>query len=186
MKWPTDGRNITQKYGNRNKRYRKGYHTGVDIGVPQGTNIYAAHAGIASFVGWNGAYGNEIKIAANSMFLSSYHHLSQFKVRVGQKVTEGQVIGLSGNTGMSTGPHLHFEIRIKGKDVDPMPYLQGAKTPNPGDPNTPDPTTEGSFNSSLTSLEDWLTGRENWVRLGLFIAGGLLLILAGIRLMKNG
>lgn len=191
MKWPLDSHFITQRYGNRNKRYRKGYHTGVDIAAGIGSKLYAAHSGIAGFVGWNNGYGNEVRIIANTRFLSSYHHLSRFNVRVGQKITEGQVIGFSGNTGMSTGPHLHFEIRVDGKDVDPMPYLNGTK-PIPGgsDPKIPNPNptpqpNPGDKTVELGSLVDWVTSTDNWKRLAMIVAGGGLIIIAGVRIIQN-
>lgn len=107
-------------------------HSGQDFVVPSGTSVRAVHGGVVVKAGGNGAgdgpaYGNAIVIKHDDNTYSQYAHLSQVKVWVGQSVTTGQQIGLSGNTGNSTGPHLHFEIRTTpnyGSDVDPVGYLR--------------------------------------------------------------
>ncbi|MFF3948852.1 M23 family metallopeptidase [Streptomyces sp. NPDC001902] len=102
-------------------------HSGQDFAVPIGTNVHAVSAGTVVEAGWGGAYGNNIVIRhANGMY-SQYGHLSKMQVRIGQHVGQGQQIALSGNTGNSTGPHLHFEIRktpYYGSSVNPLPYLR--------------------------------------------------------------
>lgn len=99
-------------------------HRAIDIGVPVGTAVYAADGGFVSFAGWTDiGYGYLIVIDHANGFSTYYAHLSNFYVMAGQKVTRGQVIGATGNTGWSTGPHLHFEIRYMGVPQNPRAYL---------------------------------------------------------------
>ncbi|WP_431042944.1 M23 family metallopeptidase [Streptomyces sp. P1-3] len=108
-------------------------HSGQDFVVPTGTSVKAAHGGVVVKAGPNGggdgpAYGNAIVIRHGSATYTQYAHLSQIKVHVGQSVGKGQEIGLSGNTGNSTGPHLHFEVRTTpnyGTAVEPLKFLRG-------------------------------------------------------------
>ncbi|MFD8462556.1 M23 family metallopeptidase [Streptomyces antimycoticus] len=108
-------------------------HSGQDFVVPTGTPVHAAHEGVVVKAGPNGggdgpAYGNAIVIKHDNATYSQYAHLSRIDVRIGQTVTEGQQIGLSGSTGNSTGPHLHFEIRTTpnyGTAVEPLKFLRG-------------------------------------------------------------
>lgn len=107
-------------------------HSGQDFVVPTGTPVHAAHEGVVVKAGPNGggdgpAYGNAIVIKHDNATYSQYAHLSRIDVRIGQTVTEGQQIGLSGSTGNSTGPHLHFEIRTTpnyGTAVEPLKFLR--------------------------------------------------------------
>lgn len=114
-------------YGSRNKRYASGYHTGWDISTREGTKVRAAAGGVVSSTGFNrGGYGNYVKIKHADGTTSLYAHNSAFKVRAGQRVNPGDVIALSGNTGASSGPHLHFEVRRTdryGGDVNPRKWL---------------------------------------------------------------
>lgn len=104
-------------------------HGAIDIGIPSGTGVYAAESGYIVACGWYGGYGNYIRIwhKAKGEFYTCYGHLSGFKVSVGDYVSRGDLIALSGNTGVSTGPHLHFEVRVGGSSsgcrVDPLNYL---------------------------------------------------------------
>ncbi|MFE2338044.1 M23 family metallopeptidase, partial [Streptomyces sp. NPDC059431] len=107
--------------------WSSGYHTGVDFIASTGTTVKAVGAGTVVSAGWGGAYGNEVVIRHADGKYSQYGHLSQLSVSVGQSVTAGQRIGLSGATGNVTGPHLHFEIRTGpsyGSDIDPLAYLR--------------------------------------------------------------
>jgi murein DD-endopeptidase MepM/ murein hydrolase activator NlpD len=116
--WPLSGP-VTSGFG-----YRWGaLHAGVDIAVPIGTPIRAADAGRVAIAGWVGGYGNYTCIQHAGTMSTCYGHQNSIGVSVGQSVSQGQVIGASGNTGHSTGPHLHFEVRINGNPVDPMGYL---------------------------------------------------------------
>ena len=116
--WPVNG-TFTSPFG-----YRWGrLHAGIDIAVPEGTPIRAADGGTVAIAGWTGGYGNYTCINHGGGISTCYGHQSSIAVSVGQSVSQGQVIGYSGNTGNSTGPHLHFEVRINGQPVDPMGYL---------------------------------------------------------------
>lgn len=107
-------------------------HSGQDFAVPSGTKVFAAHGGTVVKAGGNGAgdgsaYGNAIVIKHGNGTYSQYAHLSKINVKVGQVVATGQRIALSGNTGNSSGPHLHFEIRTTanyGSAVDPVAFLR--------------------------------------------------------------
>ena len=155
---------ITQYFGENPDIYKKwGYagHNGVDFGIPNGTPIIAAADGTVEKVGFeDGGYGNFVKIAHTdgvTKFYTYYAHLQSTSVSNGQKVTAGTVVGLSNNTGASTGPHLHFGIKIDGQNppykgyLDPMPYLTGTAPTSPsvpagGDVSTPQaPVTPGAI-----------------------------------------
>lgn len=102
------------------------FHSGTDLGAPQGTPALATSDGVVEFAGWAGGYGNLVEIR-HQRARSRYAHLAQITVSQGQRVVQGQQIGLVGSTGRSTGPHLHFEILSNSADgwiaVDPAPYL---------------------------------------------------------------
>lgn len=108
-------------------QWSSGYHTGVDFPVSVGTPVKAIGAGEVAKAGRGGSYGIEVVIKHNDGHYSQYAHLSKMAVKKGTKVKVGQEIGLSGNTGNSTGPHLHFEVRTGpqyGSDIDPVTYLR--------------------------------------------------------------
>jgi murein DD-endopeptidase MepM/ murein hydrolase activator NlpD len=98
-------------------------HTGVDMAASYGEPIKAADTGNVVMAGWNGGYGNCVIIDHGAGFATLYAHQSEMAVSVGQSVTRGEVIGYVGSTGFSTGPHLHFEVRVNGTPVDPVQYL---------------------------------------------------------------
>ena len=98
-------------------------HTGIDFGASMGTPIRAAADGIVVSAGPFGGYGNATVIDHGNGLATMYAHQSQIIVSAGQRVSRGQVIGYVGSTGFSTGPHLHFEVRVQGTPVDPMQYL---------------------------------------------------------------
>lgn len=98
-------------------------HTGIDYGADQGTPIRAAADGVVVSAGWIDGYGNATVIDIGGGFAVLYGHQSAFKVSAGQRVTQGQTVGLVGCTGNCTGPHVHFEVRINGDPVDPTPYI---------------------------------------------------------------
>jgi murein DD-endopeptidase MepM/ murein hydrolase activator NlpD len=120
MIWPVNGP-ITSPFCER--RPWEACHPGIDIGVPAGTPIHAADAGRVVIAGWVGGYGNYTCIQHTASLSTCYGHQSVIKVSVGQNVSQGQVIGLSGCTGLCFGPHLHFEVRINGAITNPMNYL---------------------------------------------------------------
>lgn len=114
-------------------RYTSGFgprwgrkHEGVDLAGPVGTPIHATGDGVVTFAGRLGAYGNLIKIEHELGVETRYGHLSRIRVRAGQRVSQGELIGDMGNTGRSTGPHLHYEVRMKGRAVDPMSFIKAA------------------------------------------------------------
>ena len=126
--WPCNGiRWITSLFGGRQSPGGIGStnHKGVDIGTPMGTPVLAAKSGTITSAGWNGGYGECIVINHGKGNSTLYGHLSGYNVKVGDVVKQGQVIGYSGSTGNSTGPHLHFGIIENGGWVDPLNYLTG-------------------------------------------------------------
>jgi len=119
--WPVNGP-ITSPFCER--RAWEACHPGIDIGVPSGTPIRAAGTGTVAIAGWVSGYGNYTCINHGGGFSTCYGHQSRIEVSVGQHVTQGQIIGLSGCTGLCFGPHLHFEVRINGVVTNPVNYLE--------------------------------------------------------------
>ena len=117
--WPTISRTINCAY--------MGYagHTGIDLKASIGTDVYAYKSGTVVYSGWSNAYGYNVKIDHGNGLSTLYAHNSSLLVSVGQTVSAGQLISKSGSTGWSTGPHLHFEVRINGVPVNPYPYIAG-------------------------------------------------------------
>ncbi len=119
--YPVTNWNVTSTFG-----YRWGrLHAGTDVGIPIGTTVRASRSGRVVTAGWVGGYGNCVMIDHGDGIQTRYGHLSQVLVSVGQYVDQGEQIALSGNTGRSTGPHLHFEVRVNGEATDATPYLEG-------------------------------------------------------------
>jgi murein DD-endopeptidase MepM/ murein hydrolase activator NlpD len=116
MNWPTAGNRITQYFSWR--------HTAVDIANKIGTPIYAADAGTVEYAGWGKGYGNQIVIDHGGGKKTRYAHLSKFSIEKGESVSKGQAIGEMGSTGWSTGSHLHFEIIIGGKKLNPLNHIR--------------------------------------------------------------
>ena len=116
--WPVSGP-VTSGYG-----YRWGrLHEGIDIAVPSGTPVHASASGTVIVAGWVGGYGNLVVVDHGGGIATAYGHNTSISAGVGQSVAQGQVIAYSGSTGHSTGPHVHFEVRINGTAVDPLGYL---------------------------------------------------------------
>ncbi|MFY9140862.1 MAG: peptidoglycan DD-metalloendopeptidase family protein [Thermacetogeniaceae bacterium] len=124
MVWPASGP-ITSGYGMRTHPITGIYkmHTGIDIGAPHGNPIWAADSGIVIYVGWMSGYGNTVIIDHGGGISTLYAHMSSFAVSSGSRVSQGQVIGKVGSTGLSSGPHLHFEVRINGYHINPLAYV---------------------------------------------------------------
>ena len=122
--WPLRGR-IVSRFGYRRHPLWGGFslHTGIDIAAPYGKPIASADSGEVIYSGWWDGYGKAVVIDHGRGYTTVYGHMSRIYMQTGQKVDKGQVIGLVGSTGFSTGPHLHFEIRYNGKPVDPLAYL---------------------------------------------------------------
>ena len=114
---------FTSSYGQRWGRA----HQGIDMAGPVGTPIYATGDGVVTFAGWQRGYGNLIKIQHAIGTETRYGHLSKIRVKPGQKVSRNSLIGDMGNTGRSTGPNLHYEVRVDGKAVNPMSFIKAAQ-----------------------------------------------------------
>ncbi|MEU1124720.1 M23 family metallopeptidase [Streptomyces sp. NPDC005899] len=124
---PVAGSSVTTGYRSGGALWSSGSHSGVDFRAASGSSVVAVGAGTVVEAGWGGAYGNNIVLRMTDGTYTQYGHLSSIGVSVGQSVTSGQQIGLSGSTGNSTGPHLHFEARTTpeyGSDMDPVAYLR--------------------------------------------------------------
>ena len=123
---PISGGRQSSGFGKRNAPTKGAstYHKGIDWAVPKGTAVFASCGGTVARAGWGSGYGYVVYINHSDGRQTRYAHLSKVLVKVGQRVDQGQRIALSGNTGISSGPHLHFEILIGGKQVNPLKYLQ--------------------------------------------------------------
>ncbi|MEA1072827.1 M23 family metallopeptidase [Sphingomonas sp. LY160] len=124
---PVRTANFTSGYGIRNDPFRgaAAKHAGIDLAAPIGTPIYATADGVVTTSEYNsGGYGNLIKLDHGRGIETRYGHLSSMAVRSGQRVTRGQMIGRMGSTGRSTGSHLHYEVRIDGRAVNPIPFMK--------------------------------------------------------------
>ena len=131
---------VSNPYGAPSDRYVRGYHPGVDFAMPEGTPVYAAAPGAVTFTGDAGAYGGLVTVSHGGGVETLYAHLSRFAVfadREQPQVATGTLLGYSGNTGLSTGPHLHFEARENGEPVDPTPYLSVGNNLPGGTPTLP-------------------------------------------------
>src|SRR6056297_306529 len=116
MHWPTTGHRITQYYSWR--------HKGLDVADNIGTPLFASDAGVIEFVGWSRGYGNNIVIDHGGGKKTRYAHMHRFYVSRGERVAKGQTLGEMGNTGWSTGPHVHFEVVINGRRQNPLNYIK--------------------------------------------------------------
>ncbi len=135
-------------------------HLGVDYAAPIGTPIRAVGDGIVTFAAWSGGGGNVIKVRHNSTYDTAYKHLSRFAkgIRSGARVTQGQTIGYVGSTGLSTGPHLHFEFFVNGKFMDPLRYKFPGASPIPSSSLA---EFLESKNTLLAHLPDWTLGETS-------------------------
>ena len=125
---PAAGKHITSGFGYRTDPFAGGaaFHAGLDFKGPTGAPIYSAAHGKVAFVGRRPGYGNCVEIDHGNGLRTRYAHMSAFRTQVGQVVQAGQPIGAVGSTGRSTGPHLHFEVRLHGQPVNPRPFLESA------------------------------------------------------------
>lgn len=122
--WPVDGR-VTSNFGYREdpKKGGREFHAGMDISVPKGTLVRATADGVVSFSGWSSGNGNLVAIEHGAGFTTLFAHNSENKVAVGDRVKRGDVIALAGSTGYSTGSHVHYEVWVDGKAVNPGEYM---------------------------------------------------------------
>ena len=126
-----DSVNFTSGFGVRSDpfRGRAAMHGGIDLAGPQGTPVYATADGVVARSEWNnGGYGNLVEIIHGQGIETRYGHLSRLIARPGQRVRRGDLVGLMGSTGRSTGSHLHYEVRIDGRAVNPIPFMQSTDT----------------------------------------------------------
>lgn len=129
---PADGR-MSSRFGPR----WGSFHPGIDIAAPTGDPISAAAAGVVTSAGWGGGYGNVVRVQNADGVTTVYAHMSQILVAAGQPVAVGEPIGKIGSTGFSTGPHLHFEVRVQDQAIDPLPWLHGHGVTYYGSATTP-------------------------------------------------
>jgi murein DD-endopeptidase MepM/ murein hydrolase activator NlpD len=122
---PLDNFRTSSNYGMRSHPVIGGRraHKGIDMAAPTGTPIYATADGLVSKAEWFSSYGNFIAIGHGGDLETRFGHLSRIAVSAGQRVRKGDLIGYVGSTGRSTGPHLHYEVRVAGQAVDPTPYM---------------------------------------------------------------
>ncbi|HEX8364089.1 MAG TPA: M23 family metallopeptidase [Allosphingosinicella sp.] len=128
------GVNFTSGFGVRSDPFRgsAAMHGGIDLAGPIGTPVYATADGIVGRAEWNsGGYGNLVEINHGQGIQTRYGHLSRLVARPGQRVRRGELVGLMGSTGRSTGSHLHYEVRIDGRAVNPVPFIQNASARMP-------------------------------------------------------
>lgn len=127
--WPSDYRNITSGFGLRRDpfSFKLSFHSGLDIGAPANSPVFAAAEGTVESTGQDSSHGKNIIINHDKGIKTWYMHLNQIEVARGDAVSKGQQIGLVGSTGRSTGPHLHYEVIKNGQSVDPKPYLIGSR-----------------------------------------------------------
>lgn len=98
-------------------------HKGIDLAAPTGTPVFATADGVVGMAQWYSSYGNYVQVEHGASLETRFGHLSAFTVQAGERVRKGQLIGYVGSTGRSTGPHLHYEVRIAGDAVNPLPYM---------------------------------------------------------------
>jgi murein DD-endopeptidase MepM/ murein hydrolase activator NlpD len=127
---PLAGAALTSSFGMRTHPVLGGSrkHNGIDLAAPTGTPVYATGDGIVSRADWFSSYGLYISIEHGASLQTRYAHLSRLAVAAGDTVRKGDLIGYVGSTGRSTGPHLHYEVRVDGLAVDPIPYMMGNDT----------------------------------------------------------
>lgn len=127
LQWPATSKLVTSQFGGRNSPTAgaSSNHMGIDIGAGYGTKVSAADSGTVIMAQYNGGYGNCVVINHGNGMTTLYGHMSQISVSVGQSVSKGDAVGLVGSTGVSTGPHLHFEVSVNGSRVNPLNYFTG-------------------------------------------------------------
>jgi murein DD-endopeptidase MepM/ murein hydrolase activator NlpD len=122
---PVDGVTLTSGFGMRDHPIlrRRARHNGVDLAAPHGTPVFATADGIVEMAQWYSTYGNYVQIGHGAGMETRYAHLSSYTVDSGSQVRAGDLIGYVGSTGRSTGPHLHYEVRVSDEPVNPIPYM---------------------------------------------------------------
>ncbi|MDD9897838.1 MAG: peptidoglycan DD-metalloendopeptidase family protein [Candidatus Melainabacteria bacterium] len=127
FKYPVKAR-ITSPFGPRRHPIFgvRSMHSGIDLAAPRGTQVKASEGGLVIYAGWYGGYGRVVIVDHSKGYSTLYAHLDRIDVKVGQRIKQGKVVGREGATGYATGPHLHFEVRSKGKPQNPTLYLEDA------------------------------------------------------------
>ena len=145
LRSPVEYNHISSKFGVKRK---KGYHGGVDFAAKKGVPVRAVANGKVKLANWNGGYGKQVQLEhpEYGSYLTSYAHLSKIKVKKGQIVKQGDIIGLVGSTGQSTGPHVHYELKVKGKRVNPLEY----QLPNAHEIK---PEQKATFDKQITKMK---------------------------------
>ncbi|WP_051103520.1 peptidoglycan DD-metalloendopeptidase family protein [Terracoccus sp. 273MFTsu3.1] len=188
---PVGNAPITAPFG----RYKKSgkAHYGIDFGVPSGTPVRANRSGKVVVAGWsNTGFGNHVRIDIGDGTIEIYGHLSQLNVRVGQTIKAGDVIGKSGSSGNSTGPHLHFEVRKggggTGNAVDPSSYLKGADNPAPVSADAGSGSSVGSAGKGADGLGSArsMTASPWGVGEGQIVSGALGSLVGSMRSGSSG
>jgi murein DD-endopeptidase MepM/ murein hydrolase activator NlpD len=125
LRWPTSPVVVTSSWGDREHPLHGGvhFHAGVDLAADRAQPVYAAGPGTVVFSGWNGGHGKQVELQHDGHLVTRYSHLQSLLVSPGQVVRRGQLLALAGETGMVTGPHLHFEVRLDGEPLDPESTL---------------------------------------------------------------
>ena len=160
--FPLASLTVTSPFGSRSPIAGSSVHSGIDYAAAVGTPVYAAAAGTVQFSGQQSGFGNVVYIDHGGGVVTIYGHLSELDVSQGQAVAGGQQIGLSGQSGLVTGPHLHFEVRVNGVAVDPASSIMSASlaqvvpSAGPGvyDSDPGDASTAGLDFSSLSFLNN--------------------------------
>lgn len=186
-KWvqPVQGYGITTPYGQRGSMWSSGMHTGADFACPSGTPVRAVAAGRVTSVGSAGAYGLRVVITHRPGFETWYCHLSSINTARGQSVGAGSFIGHVGETGNTSGPHLHLEVRVDGVHRDPAPYLSGAAEgpATPTDPNGAQPAGHGTNSALVPAADSSLsigTEMRRLVIASAVVLGGVTLVALGL------
>lgn len=145
LRSPVQYHHISSEFGVKRKT---GYHGGVDFAAKTGVPVRAVANGTIKLAKWNGGYGKQVQIVHPTYgpYLTSYAHLSEIKVKKNQTVKQGDIIGLVGSTGQSTGPHVHYELKVNGKRVNPLEY----KLPNAQEIT---PEQQSTFQQQLKQME---------------------------------
>ncbi|MBL6750146.1 MAG: M23 family metallopeptidase [Nevskia sp.] len=127
--WPVDSGYITSDYGLRLDPFTglRTFHPGVDFAAPEGSKVLAVASGIVTDVGERSGYGNMVEIDHGNGYVTRYGHNASIMVKAGERIRKGQAIALMGNTGRSTGPHVHFEVLLNGNTVNPEQYIDASR-----------------------------------------------------------
>ena len=130
---PMSGATITSRFGVRSDPFRRrpAMHTGIDFRAPSGRPARATAAGKVISAGYNRGYGNMVEIDHGDGLTTRFAHLSKILAKKGQVVAKGDIVGQTGSTGRSTGPHLHYEIRVNGRAIDPMTFIRAGEELSP-------------------------------------------------------